>query len=345
MADRAFEAGDIAVAFHRASPSRCADLDSEIVLAHRRGDGITARFPARLTWGLELPGAPRTDCIRRRSGDRDGMRAVTELGFDAVPDSRRSGVHGSMRLWRSCCSLPLWLATSRTNEPGPAVRLWGGDGPGIRSGGGPDPYPVGRALDPDAVRDTPSTSSRATTHRPGAELHEPGRRSMSSTRPGMSVRRGLPPGRRAVGLRQVDGMPREPQRARSRAGQGARKAPAAPAPVRRGWHGTARRPGGMTCRATAVAPRESASTRKCSTSSQRTAGPSGLRLCAAVGTVKLADRSSAARARCRSVFGSLSAVHLLHREPAMRLLLLGGPPRQPGGRGTPGCSPRRTMGR
>ena len=31
---------------------------------------------------------------------------------------------------------------------------------------------------------------------PGAELHEPGSR----------LRRGLPPGRRAVGLRQVDGM-------------------------------------------------------------------------------------------------------------------------------------------
>ncbi len=27
--------------------------------------------------------------------------------------------------------------------------------------------------------------------------------------------RGLPPGRRAVGLRQIDGMPHEPQRARS----------------------------------------------------------------------------------------------------------------------------------
>ena len=35
---------------------------------------------------------------------------------------------------------------------------------------------------------------------PGAELHEPGSR----------LRRGLPPGRRAVGLRQVDEMPREP---------------------------------------------------------------------------------------------------------------------------------------
>jgi hypothetical protein len=36
---------------------------------------------------------------------------------------------------------------------------------------------------------------------PGAELHDSGRR----------LRRELPPGRRAGGLRQVDGMPREPQ--------------------------------------------------------------------------------------------------------------------------------------
>ena len=35
---------------------------------------------------------------------------------------------------------------------------------------------------------------------PGAELHKVGR----------WFRRGLPPGRRAVGLRQVDGMPHEP---------------------------------------------------------------------------------------------------------------------------------------
>jgi len=37
---------------------------------------------------------------------------------------------------------------------------------------------------------------------PGAELHDVGRR----------LRRGLPPGRRAVGRCQVDGMPHEPQR-------------------------------------------------------------------------------------------------------------------------------------
>ena len=36
---------------------------------------------------------------------------------------------------------------------------------------------------------------------PGAELHDVGRR----------LRRGLPPGRRAVGRCQVDGMPHEPQ--------------------------------------------------------------------------------------------------------------------------------------
>ena len=56
---------------------------------------------------------------------------------------------------------------------------------------------------------------------PGAELHEAGRRS----------HRGLPPGRRADGLRQVDGMPRKSQRARSRAGRGTRKAPRAPTPI------------------------------------------------------------------------------------------------------------------
>jgi len=46
---------------------------------------------------------------------------------------------------------------------------------------------------------------RATTRRPGGR----------ATRGPLRSRRGLPPGRRAVGLRQADGMPHQPQRART----------------------------------------------------------------------------------------------------------------------------------
>ena len=45
----------------------------------------------------------------------------------------------------------------------------------------------------------PTTSRRATTRRPGGRAWQAGRRS----------RRGLPPSRRVVGLRQVDGMPHQ----------------------------------------------------------------------------------------------------------------------------------------
>lgn len=51
----------------------------------------------------------------------------------------------------------------------------------------------------------PSTSPRATTRRPGGR----------ATRRHHRSRRGLPPGRRVVGLRQADGMPHQSQRARS----------------------------------------------------------------------------------------------------------------------------------
>lgn len=54
---------------------------------------------------------------------------------------------------------------------------------------------------------TPTTSPRATTRRHGGRA--------GRVRP--AVRSRATPGRHAVELRQIDGMPREPQRARSRA--------------------------------------------------------------------------------------------------------------------------------
>jgi len=58
----------------------------------------------------------------------------------------------------------------------------------------------------------PSISRRATTRQPGSRARGRMRR----------FRRGLPPGWRVVGLRQIDGMPPRPQRARSIRGTVAR---------------------------------------------------------------------------------------------------------------------------
>jgi len=58
----------------------------------------------------------------------------------------------------------------------------------------------------------PSTSRRATTRRPGGR----------AARGRVTTRRGLPPGRRVVGLCQVDGMPHEPRRGRESTGRPAR---------------------------------------------------------------------------------------------------------------------------
>jgi len=61
---------------------------------------------------------------------------------------------------------------------------------------------AGRQISGMAGCGIPSTSLRLPHDVPGAELYDVDRR----------LRRGLPPGRRAVGRCQVDGMPHDPQR-------------------------------------------------------------------------------------------------------------------------------------
>ncbi len=87
---------------------------------------------------------------------------------------------------------------------------------------------------------SPSTSQRATTRQPGGRAGQCTRR----------FRRGLPPGCRVVGRRQVDGTPHEPQRARSFAMFRQRKALRSPATPPHGrkysviaWEGMSRNPG------------------------------------------------------------------------------------------------------
>jgi hypothetical protein len=97
------------------------------------------------------------------------------------------------------------------------------------------------------LQDGRSVASR----RPPRGLPPPSRGQSCTSRSPIASR--AAPGRRAVGLRQVDGMPREPECASSRSGRGTRKAPPAPAQVRTGWRRTAGRPAGTGRPATSPA--------------------------------------------------------------------------------------------